>query len=267
MTTILNLLAGWPAIVTAVVITQLLALYFVYVLVADVQTPLSRPIPCSRFLVVTAHPDDECMFFGPFIASEVEHSSEVHLLCLCRGNYRGNGEIRVIELTQAIERLGVPVKQVTVLDWPQFPDSPTAKWKINDIRDVILDYCTNKPHIEAIVTFDRFGVSGHANHVAVSEAICSLSKDAEFIPRVFVLETVSVLRKYCRVIDEVWNMKWPSEYRYRLDDELESRVQWALVAHVTQMVWFRQLYRRFSRYMRFNTFVEVNKKNTAKLSD
>lgn len=38
-----------------------------------------------RALVVTAHPDDECMFFAPTIIRLVEFNASVHLLCLSEG--------------------------------------------------------------------------------------------------------------------------------------------------------------------------------------
>lgn len=38
-----------------------------------------------RALIVTAHPDDECMFFAPTIIRLVELNASVHLLCLSEG--------------------------------------------------------------------------------------------------------------------------------------------------------------------------------------
>lgn len=38
-----------------------------------------------RALVVTAHPDDECMFFAPAIIQLVSLNVDVHLLCLSQG--------------------------------------------------------------------------------------------------------------------------------------------------------------------------------------
>lgn len=40
----------------------------------------------KRVLVVVAHPDDECMFFGPTIFRLCEQGADVHLLCLSNGN-------------------------------------------------------------------------------------------------------------------------------------------------------------------------------------
>lgn len=38
-----------------------------------------------KFLLVTAHPDDECMFFGPALTNLLSSGEEVHLLCLSEG--------------------------------------------------------------------------------------------------------------------------------------------------------------------------------------
>lgn len=41
---------------------------------------------CKRALIVTAHPDDECMFFGPTILSLTQRTDcHVYLLCLSNG--------------------------------------------------------------------------------------------------------------------------------------------------------------------------------------
>lgn len=39
----------------------------------------------KRVLIVIAHPDDECMFFGPTIFRLCEQGAEVYLLCLSNG--------------------------------------------------------------------------------------------------------------------------------------------------------------------------------------
>lgn len=41
---------------------------------------------CKRVLIVTAHPDDECMFFGPTILSLTHRNDcRVFLMCLSNG--------------------------------------------------------------------------------------------------------------------------------------------------------------------------------------
>lgn len=45
------------------------------------------PGPPSRLLLVTAHPDDEVMFFGPMIYWLTQYNAcQVHLLCFSMGN-------------------------------------------------------------------------------------------------------------------------------------------------------------------------------------
>lgn len=41
----------------------------------------------TRALLVTAHPDDECMFFAPTILKLVESQAAVYLLCLSTGRF------------------------------------------------------------------------------------------------------------------------------------------------------------------------------------
>ena len=66
--------------------------------------------------MLTAHPDDECMFFGPIIQSLVQHGVTVSALCLSEGNAEGFGRVRAQELTRSYGVLGVPRDRVTCLD-------------------------------------------------------------------------------------------------------------------------------------------------------
>lgn len=44
------------------------------------------PTKASRVLLVTAHPDDECMFFGPtLLALKKRDDCQIFVLCLSRG--------------------------------------------------------------------------------------------------------------------------------------------------------------------------------------
>lgn len=53
--------------------------------VINVSSSSERKCPGIRALVVTAHPDDECMFFAPAIIQLVALNASVHLLCLSQG--------------------------------------------------------------------------------------------------------------------------------------------------------------------------------------
>lgn len=91
---------------------------FFYGLVAYLG-PLSRArgIPgARRVLLVTAHPDDETMFFGPAVLNlRRQEGTEVFLLCLSSGDYRRRGAERKEELYRACQVLGIPEENITML--------------------------------------------------------------------------------------------------------------------------------------------------------
>ncbi|XP_058856806.1 uncharacterized protein LOC117430253 isoform X4 [Acipenser ruthenus] len=80
---------------------------------ADGQDQVSKNL---RVLFVTAHPDDECMFFAPAIIHFVKLNVSVYLLCLSAGNYYNQGEIRKKELLKSCGVLGIPAAHLTVID-------------------------------------------------------------------------------------------------------------------------------------------------------
>jgi N-acetylglucosaminylphosphatidylinositol deacetylase len=92
----------------------------------------------NNVLILTAHPDDECMFFGPTISSlKSLAKSRVHVLCLstgnklviirlnyllkytCQiGNADGLGSIRKKELVKSCQTFGIQPHNVRSLDNP-----------------------------------------------------------------------------------------------------------------------------------------------------
>ena len=69
-----------------------------------------------RVLLVTSHPDDECMFFGPTVLSLTRNPQvNVFLLCMSNGDYRRDGMTRKKELYSACQVLGIPEENITVL--------------------------------------------------------------------------------------------------------------------------------------------------------
>ena len=70
----------------------------------------------KRVLLVTCHPDDECMFFGPTVLSLTKNPSvSLFLLCMSNGDYRREGQTRKRELYRACELLGIEEQNITVL--------------------------------------------------------------------------------------------------------------------------------------------------------
>ena len=87
-----------------------------------------RPLPSGSALIITAHPDDECMFFLPTIVSLVADGTPVHLLCLSTGDADGLGAVRRQELSHACSLLGVKDIDTMVIDDAGLPDGLTNRW-------------------------------------------------------------------------------------------------------------------------------------------
>lgn len=88
------------------------------------------------------------------------------------GNHEKKGRIRQKELWEACSDLGVPASNITLISATSLPDDPTVTWKSQLIAKQIM----KKVHsidIDTIVTFDRDGVSHHANHCAIYYASIS----------------------------------------------------------------------------------------------
>ncbi|EPT02193.1 hypothetical protein FOMPIDRAFT_1083095, partial [Fomitopsis schrenkii] len=168
----------------------------------------------TRILLLTAHPDDECMFFAPTLlglAKSVHRVSgpdrllEIFSLCLSVGNADGLGTIRRDELGRSLDVLGVPSSRRWVEDRSDLQDNFTAQWDYDTIAAVIRPYVVDNG-ITTILTFDAYGISGHPNHVSLaygaerllsalpSPASGSISPPAR--PRLFTLVSVPLLQKY-----------------------------------------------------------------------
>jgi N-acetylglucosaminylphosphatidylinositol deacetylase len=68
------------------------------------------------------------MFFVPTIRSLIGGGHTIFVLCISNGNYEGLGRIREDELRVSCAKLGIPAKQVTVIDNPAMQDGPANDW-------------------------------------------------------------------------------------------------------------------------------------------
>ena len=122
----------------------------------------------AAIILIIAHPDDECMFFYPTIS----RAKRLHIICLSNGGYDGLGEQREKELQCAARRLGA---SATCINNAALQDGPHA-WDPSVVAANVGPWL----HAGAVVvTFDRYGASGHANHVAVYHG----AAPASFAPR------------------------------------------------------------------------------------
>lgn len=159
---IVLVLLAWP-----------LVLYILLAFLVPQGSPFLVPVSLlasRRPLLVTAHPDDESLFFGPTVLGVVKAGNlkKLHILVISAGNNYGLGSARKAELTEACQRIGA--KQCVVLDRTDLQDDPKKWWDTKTVSDIV----TSKVHdwkIDAVLSFDSGGVSNHVNHRAVSAAV------------------------------------------------------------------------------------------------
>ena len=65
----------------------LIIVYSFAFFVRKLQIPSKVPISMQKVLIITAHPDDECMFFSPTIQALLNAGHFVHVLCLSNGKF------------------------------------------------------------------------------------------------------------------------------------------------------------------------------------
>ncbi|XP_029883308.1 N-acetylglucosaminyl-phosphatidylinositol de-N-acetylase [Aquila chrysaetos chrysaetos] len=207
-----------------------------------------------RALLVTAHPDDEVMFFAPTVLGLGRAGAHAAVLCCSAGNYYNQGEIRKKELEQSCFLLGIPASDVTVVDHRDLPDNPAVEWDTQLLAAFVLKHIEAN-NINLVVTFDAGGVSGHANHISLYTALRYLHSEQK-LPEgccVFVLESVNLFRKYISVLDVPVSCLLPSDALFILTEEETEQARRAMRCHRSQLLWFRHIYMLFSRYMVINS--------------
>ncbi|KIS71874.1 N-acetylglucosaminylphosphatidylinositol deacetylase [Mycosarcoma maydis] len=234
-----------------------------------------RTLPSSA-LLVTAHPDDEAMFFAPAIQALAAAGTTIFALCLSTGNATGLGLERTQELFGSYNQLGLPSTRVKYLDDVQLQDSMQVTWPNDYVSTVVanhIDSISRSNRIDALITFDKQGVSGHLNHIATYNGTRDTAVARNLT--LYVLPSLEVWEKYSSVPFAVWESIAYSGYvpaapaagassePYKPASEiliLASPAQYleavrAMFKHQTQLEWFRYLYIVFSRYMFSNKLV------------
>ncbi|XP_038614774.1 N-acetylglucosaminyl-phosphatidylinositol de-N-acetylase [Tachyglossus aculeatus] len=216
--------------------------------------PSGRGFPGSRTLLLTAHPDDEALFFAPTLLGLARRRQRVSVLCLSAGNYYNQGEIRKKELVQSCVVLGISPSDVTVIDHRDLPDNPAVQWDTQLVASILLRHI-EADRVDLVVTFDAGGVSGHANHISLYSAVRYLHMEGK-LPRgcrILTLESVNVVRKYISFLDLPFTWLQTQDVLFILTQEERERAKRAMLCHHSQLLWFRHLYLHFSRYMVMNS--------------
>lgn len=206
----------------------------------------------------------------------------VHVLCLSTGDHEGLGAVRSGELKESCSILGIGC---TIINDERFPDGP-HRWDPQNVANAIGEFLKGKPEYKTLLTFDRYGVSGHTNHCDVSTGVlyfATRSKSAHFT--ILELESVPLLVKYLGPLGIIYeyiqalivsnNLMLtrskaaapPSQSQtttaaalggpitMMMDSKGYQTSLSAMSQHSTQLVWFRYLYIIFSRYMFINTLI------------
>jgi N-acetylglucosaminylphosphatidylinositol deacetylase len=211
----------------------------------------------SVILLVTAHPDDEALFFGPFLCKCQASKALVHILCLSNGNYEGLGVIRQKELYESAKVFGIPRERVHIIKHELLEDGMENDWPIEVVAFIVKGYVDSIcPDI--VATFDEYGISGHPNHIATYRSLHYLFHSCGYRSShpciLLALESVSIARKFLSILD----------YPFSVLHNDVLILQFALVKvfqamwiHYSQFVWYRFLFILFSRYSFINTFKKV----------
>lgn len=186
----------------------------------------------TNSLLLIAHPDDESMFFSPFL-----YWSKPFILCLSDGNFDGKGKIRRQELINLCKDRKLNYKILNYID--------NSVWDVDLILYDLVVACKEN-RIKQIVTFDSKGVSGHKNHISCFKAAKKLEKlDINKLLRFKYLKSVSLFEKYFAFIRSPnYNLPIFSTFGYG-----------NMNFHKSQLVWFRYIYIIFSNYMKYNIII------------
>lgn len=237
-----------------------------------------EPIPPNlaadeRVLLLTAHPDDECFFFGPTLLALSPQTDNLFSLTVSNGNNDGIGSRREPELRSSLAILGIPPERSFLLNHPLLQDNFTQAWDADIIVESVLPYVIQH-NITLLLTFDDKGVSSHPNHYSLyygsQRLLDSLPKDAVHL-RAYALKTYPIYIKYSGWIT-IFSKFYL--YAYQTGDAISSGIPTlrftsgiasyltifrAMNQHHSQMVWFRWLYLLFSSYMWRNDWIEIER--------
>ncbi|CDI98591.1 N acetylglucosaminyl phosphatidylinositol [Echinococcus multilocularis] len=230
------------------ILILLLILFFCGWCIVYFGQSLKPPTIQGPVLIVTAHPDDECMFFSPVILSLLKWNIPVDLLCLSSGNYYGDGHLRCDELRRAVVILGIR-HHMLICD-TKLPDSPRKIWAAEHVQKYI-SKAVRKWHSKTIISFDVFGVSGHSNHCQIHSALAELPLGVSDV-FVYCLKTYDSLLKYCTPLIVLLALCLERRYVFHVPFSGTLTPHKAMLQHRSQLLWFRYLYMIFSSYMYIN---------------
>lgn len=226
----------------------------------------------DTILLVTAHPDDEVMFFSPLLDAARANGWRVEVLCLTDGaaverRAELDAAARVFHFTPRVcEIAGVR-------------DGMREEWDL-DAAAAVISAAAALPRIAAVATFDARGVTGHINHSSTCHAVARACR-ASTVP-VFELASLPFPHRFtglCGFWLRALGQAECDESRLpRAAFSPRSPPAWPLHAmlirsplafpclrahagmraHASQYVWWRGLWVIFSAYSYANVLVRAS---------
>ncbi|BGP50133.1 hypothetical protein JCM10450v2_006044 [Rhodotorula kratochvilovae] len=170
-------------------------------------------------------------------------------------NHEGLGETRREELGVSCEALGIARGRCVALDVPTLPDDPNVWWETQAVEQAVREY-VREWDVAAVISFDEYGVSGHANHRALSAALSDISRADPTFPPVYAVASTSLLAKYTSALLLPFTLLQrllstsPADSALFISSLSQYRAtRRSFDAHQSQAVWFRSLFVSFSRYL------------------
>ncbi|CCW69559.1 unnamed protein product [Phytomonas sp. Hart1] len=214
-------------------------------------------------LLIFAHPDDEAMFFSPLLNYLRSKNIICHFLCLSSGDSEGKGEQREQELYESGKYFGVNKRNIKIVNHPELRDGLREKWSHILVKHEVDSYLKKNGSISTLVTFDKFGISSHPNHIAVHNGVLELKRSMPSGLLFLQIRSRSIVLKYMGIFSVIGSLFFAKENRDRrnfniLIPPFSLLYIWnAMMNHATQLVWFRYLFVIFSSYTYLNEFTEL----------
>lgn len=214
-----------------------------------------KPYFGTQVVVLTAHPDDEVLFFGPTLQHMEKYNTPTLVVCLTAGGWRGSAELKggtrqdEGQAALRVSELMSLSKQFSAIKTHHLRtpllDGPYAQWD-DDLLQMIL-YGMNMALGDSIsiYTFDAKGVTGHINHCQIGRAVAT-----------------SRIRAKCYFLLTPHWLAWLIPYIYKADKNQLQIVSTSpcqlktlfLTTYSSQDVWFRRLFLNFAPLIRSNVF-------------
>lgn len=166
-------------------------------------------------LMVWAHPDDETYLAGAISAMLTDAGHRVVCVTATRGEAGGDGQVRTMELEQALEVLGVVEHH-----WLDHPDGGCADVDPDEGATEIRAFLEEvKP--DTVLTFGPDGITGHPDHIAVGDWVTRAVSDRD----ITVLHAVEREERVDRELDEDLDVYYLGAPRRLPDGEIDVLVR------------------------------------------